>query len=83
MRILDRQVIDLVPVPPIAVGMRTGIAIVSYADRLTFGVIGDYDAQLDVDELARGIEHGIARLVDVASAATHTRRRGNLILLSG
>lgn len=83
MRILDRQVIDLVPVPPIAVGMRTGIAILSYADRLTFGVIGDYDAQLDVDELARGIEHGIARLVDVASAATHTRRRGNLMLLSG
>ncbi|BBX82949.1 wax ester/triacylglycerol synthase family O-acyltransferase [Mycolicibacterium aubagnense] len=83
MRILDRQIIDLVPVPPIAVGMRTGIAILSYADHLTFGVIGDYDAQLDVDELARGIEHGIARLVDVASAAMHTRRLGNLMLLSG
>ncbi|WP_418001612.1 wax ester/triacylglycerol synthase family O-acyltransferase [Mycobacterium sp. PDNC021] len=83
MRILGCQIIDLVPVPPIAVGMRTGIAILSYADRLTFGVIGDYDAQLDVDELARGIEHGIARLVDVASAALHTRRLGNLMLLSG
>jgi len=83
MRILDRQIIDLVPIPPIAVGIRTGIAILSYADRLTFGVIGDYDAQLDVDELARGIEHGIARLVAVASAAIHTRRLGNLMLLSG
>jgi diacylglycerol O-acyltransferase len=83
MRILDRQILDLVPVPPIAIGIRTGIAILSYADRLTFGVIGDYDAQLDVDELARGIEHGIGRLVAVANAAIHTRRLGNLMLLSG
>ncbi|WP_071286094.1 WS/DGAT/MGAT family O-acyltransferase [Mycolicibacterium llatzerense] len=83
MRILGRRIVDLVPVPPIAVGMRTGIAIMSYADRLTFGVIGDYDAQLDVDEIARGIEHGITRLVAVASAALHTRRLGNLMLLSG
>lgn len=83
MRILGRRIVDLVPVPPIAIGMRTGIAIMSYADRLTFGVIGDYDAQLDVDEIARGIEHGITRLVAVASAALHTRRLGNLMLLSG
>lgn len=83
MRMLDREVLDLVPVPPIAAGIRTGIAILSYADHLTFGVIGDYDAQLDVDELTAGIERGIARLVAVASAAIHTRRLGNLMLLSG
>ncbi|MUL47134.1 wax ester/triacylglycerol synthase family O-acyltransferase [Mycobacterium sp. CBMA293] len=81
MRILGRPIVDLVPVPPIAVGMRTGIAVMSYADRLTFGVIGDYDAALDVDDLARGIEHGIAHLVSVASAAAHTHRLGNLMLL--
>ena len=34
-------------------------------------------------ELARGIEHGITHLIAVASAATHTRRLGNLMLLSG
>ncbi len=50
---------------------------------LTFGVIGDYDAELAADDLASGIEHGIAHLVAVASAATHTRRLGNLMLLSG
>ncbi|MDR3661338.1 MAG: wax ester/triacylglycerol synthase family O-acyltransferase [Mycobacterium sp.] len=83
MHMLGRQIVDLVPVPPIAIGMRTGIAMMSYADRLTFGVIGDYDAELDADELARGIEHGIARLVTVASAAAHTRRSGNLMLLVG
>ena len=83
MRIMGRQIIDLVPVPPIAVGMRTGIAIMSYADRLTFGVIGDYDAELDADDVAAGIRHGIERLAAVASAAVHTRRLGNLMLLSG
>ncbi len=83
LRIMGREIIELVPVPPLAVGMRTGIAIMSYADRLAFGIIGDYDAELDVDELARGISHGLTRLVDVATATTHTRRLGNLLLLSG
>ena len=31
------------PIPPIALGLRTGIAIVSYADKLVFGITGDYD----------------------------------------
>lgn len=83
MRLMGRQIAALVPVPPIAMGMRTGIAIMSYADRLTFGVIGDYDAELDTEDLARGIENGLAHLISVASAATHTRRLGNLMLLSG
>jgi diacylglycerol O-acyltransferase len=83
MQIMGREIIELVAVPPIAIGMRTGIAIMSYAGDLTFGVIGDYDAELDVDDLAQGIEHGIARLVSVASAARHTLRAGNLMLLSG
>lgn len=83
LRIMGRRIIELVPVPPLAVGMRTGIAIMSYADCLAFGVIGDFDAELGVDELARGIAHGLTRLVDVATAAPHTRRLGNLLLLSG
>jgi diacylglycerol O-acyltransferase len=83
MRIMGREIVELVPVPPIAIGMRTGIAIMSYAGDLTFGVIGDYDAELDVDDLAQGIEQGIARLVSVASAARRTLRAGNLMLLSG
>lgn len=82
-QVLGRQVVELVPIPPIAVGMRTGIAVMSYAGALTFGVIGDYDAKIGAEDLARGIEHGMTRLVDVATAAQHTRRSGNLLLLSG
>ena len=46
----------MLPIPPIALQLRTGIAIVSYADELVFGITADYDAAPDVDELARGIE---------------------------
>lgn len=82
MHFMDRAIIDLVPVPPLAIGIRTGIAMLSYAGYLTFGVLGDYDAELDVDELTEGIAHGLARLSEVAAAAGHTRRSHNLLLLS-
>jgi diacylglycerol O-acyltransferase len=63
LRIMDREVVRMLPIPPIALGLRTGVAIVSYADELTFGITADYDAAPDVDELAAGIEHGVAELV--------------------
>lgn len=63
LRVFDREVLRMMPIPPIALGLRTGVAIVSYADELAFGITADYDAAPDVDELAAGIEHGIAELV--------------------
>ncbi len=65
LRIMDREVLRMMPIPPIALNLRTGVAIVSYADELAFGITADYDAAPDVDELARGIEQGIAELVDL------------------
>ncbi|MDX1875161.1 wax ester/triacylglycerol synthase family O-acyltransferase [Mycolicibacterium sp. 120266] len=73
----------LLPVPPIAVHLRTGIAILSYADELVFGVIADADSPVGPDELARGIEAGVAHVVSIAAAARHSRRLGNLLLLAG
>lgn len=61
-RIMGREVISVLPIPPIALQLRTGVAILSYADSLVFGIIADYDAAPDVDELAHGIELAIARL---------------------
>lgn len=63
MRIAGREVVRVVPVLPIALQLRTGIAILSYADELVFGITGDFDAAPDVTELARGIERGVAQLV--------------------
>lgn len=73
-RVMGREVVRLLPIPPIALGLRTGIAMLSYADDLVFGITADFDAAPDVDELARGIEQGVARLVALSAAAR--RRKG-------
>lgn len=74
-------VLTVLPVPPIAVHLRLGIAISSYVDDLSFGLIGDFDSPLDVDELAAGIAAGVDRLVRLAAAAKKSKRLGALLLL--
>jgi diacylglycerol O-acyltransferase / wax synthase len=59
---MDRKVARLLPIPPIALRLRTGVAVLSYADDLVFGITADYDAGADVEQLARGIEMAVARL---------------------
>lgn len=63
LQVLGRPVEALLPIPPIAPQLRTAIGMLSYVDQLVFGIIADYDATPDVDELANGIELGVARLV--------------------
>jgi diacylglycerol O-acyltransferase len=63
---MGREVLRLLPIPPIALQLRTGIAMLSYGDDLVFGVTADYDAVPDVDELAEGIERAVARLVAIS-----------------
>ncbi|WP_068273052.1 WS/DGAT/MGAT family O-acyltransferase [Aldersonia kunmingensis] len=67
LHLLGREVVDLLPVPPIAMQLRTGVAILSYADTLAFGITGDYDTAADVDELASGIEDAVDQLVELCS----------------
>ncbi|MET0474508.1 MAG: WS/DGAT domain-containing protein [Mycobacterium sp.] len=80
--VMDRPVVSLMPIPPIAVHLRLGIAITSYADELAFGVIGDFDAAVDADDLARGIDDGVQRLVSVTQACKRSRRLGNQLMRS-
>lgn len=82
LHVMGREVVSLMPVPPIALQLRTGIAIMSYADELVFGLIGDFDAEVGVEELAAGINEGVQRLIDVSLASHRSRRRGNNVLLS-
>lgn len=64
--IMGRAVVRLLPIPPIALQLRTGVAMLSYGDDLVFGVTADYDAVPDVGELAAGIERAVARLVEIS-----------------
>ncbi|MFZ0907785.1 MAG: wax ester/triacylglycerol synthase family O-acyltransferase [Mycobacterium sp.] len=59
---MGSKVARLLPIPPIALRLRTGVAVLSYANDLVFGITADYDAAADVDELAKGISMAVARL---------------------
>lgn len=69
--LMGRPVLEILPIPPIALQLRTGIAMLSYADSFIFGITADYDTAPDVDALAAGIEKGVAQLV----AASGARKR--------
>lgn len=72
-RLLGRRVLEILPIPPIALHLRTGVAMVSYVDQFVFGITGDYDAAPDLDALASGIEDAVARLLE-ASRALRVKR---------
>ena len=72
-RLIGRRVLEILPIPPIAFQLRTGIAMLSYADTFIFGITADYDTAPDIEALAAGIEDGVARLV-AASRAPRRKR---------
>lgn len=62
-RLMGRRVLEMLPVPPIALSVRTGVAMISYGDAFVFGITADYDTAPDIEALAGGIEKGLAQLV--------------------
>ena len=62
LQMMGSRVASLLPIPPIALRLRTGVAVLSYADELVFGITADYNSGADVDELANGIETAVTRL---------------------
>ena len=74
--VMGREVLEVLPVPPIALGLRTGVAMVSYADTFVFGITADYDGAPDIDELARGVERGVERLVTLSGSPRRSRGVG-------
>ncbi|MFX0577861.1 wax ester/triacylglycerol synthase family O-acyltransferase [Nocardia nepalensis] len=67
--VLGHKVLELLPCVPIAMRLRTAIAILSYGDHLAFGITGDYDTTPDIDVIADGIRDGIAELAEHATVA--------------
>lgn len=81
LRFMGSDVVGLYPVPPLALDLRTGVAMLSYADDLFFGILTDYDVVADVDQLARGIEAAVARLVAIGKRRKNPATRGPLSLV--
>ena len=62
LQVMGGKVTRVLPIPPIALQLRTGVAVLSYADDLVFGITADHTAAADLDELANGIEKAMERL---------------------
>lgn len=80
LQLMGRRVIEVLPIPPIGMQLRTGVAILSYADRLFFGVLADFTVA-DADELARGIEAAVAVLLARSRRRKPARDRHGLALV--
>jgi len=83
LQLMGQRVLSVFPVPPIAMQLRTGVAMLSYAEDLFFGVLADYEAVADIDALARGIELAVARLVAISKHRKKIRGRRGLSLVVG
>lgn len=69
MRVLGREVLELLPYVPIAVRLRLGVAVMTYRDEAVFGVTADFAALPDAGPLISTIERTLADLAASVSAA--------------
>ena len=63
------------PLVPLVENAALGIAIMSYNGRIDFGLVADYDALPDLDDVAAALEGAIAELAAVAGAADRRAAR--------
>jgi len=64
--LMGREMRQIVPVAFLPDHHALAIAAMSYNGKLTFGLLGDYDAMPDLDRLAHFFEESLAELVDAA-----------------
>jgi WS/DGAT/MGAT family acyltransferase len=81
LQIMGCTVSAVLPIPPIALQLRTGAAILRYADSLFFGILTDYTTIADANELARGIEAAVSRLLIRSKRRRAGRDRHGLSLV--
>jgi WS/DGAT/MGAT family acyltransferase len=64
--LLGRRLERLFPQVPLAANAALGIAVMSYDGTMNFGLLGDYDALPDLDEVAAALEASLAELAAAA-----------------
>jgi hypothetical protein len=72
---LGRRLLRIYPQVPLVRNTALGIAIMSYDGTLNFGLLGDYDALPDLDDLAAALRDAIAELAAIAGVARKPRSR--------
>ncbi len=67
--VLGRELQDIFPVAFLPENHALAIAIMSYNGGIDYGLLADYDAMPDLDEIAKGIEEATAELLAEAERA--------------
>jgi len=65
--VVGRKMLAVFPIAFLPKDHALAIAIMSYDGHMNFGLLGDYDAMDDLDELATAIEDALAELVSLAA----------------
>src|SRR3954453_17806429 len=73
--VLGRELQDLFPVAFLPENQALAVAIMSYNGSIDFGLLGDYDAMPDLEELGDDLRESLAELVAAAGPAPRRRRR--------
>jgi WS/DGAT/MGAT family acyltransferase len=67
--VLGREMEEIFPIAFLPENHALAVAIMSYNGRICFGLLADFDAVDDVDQIASGIESSLAELEEAAAAA--------------
>jgi diacylglycerol O-acyltransferase / wax synthase len=67
-----RRMLDPFPMVPLAKNQALGIALLSYAGTINFGLVGDYDLMWDLDEFAEGLRGSLEELAEAAGVELAT-----------
>jgi WS/DGAT/MGAT family acyltransferase len=57
-----KRMIDTFPMVPLAKNQALGVALLSYAGRINFGLVGDYDLLWDLDDFTEDVRESLAEL---------------------
>jgi diacylglycerol O-acyltransferase / wax synthase len=57
-----RRMMDPFPMVPLAKNQALGVALLSYAGRINFGLVGDWDLMWDLDDFADDVRESLAEL---------------------
>ncbi len=73
--VLGRELQDLFPIAFLPENQALAVVVMSYNGRMDFGLLGDYDAMPDIEELGDALRESLAELVEAAGGGKPRRRR--------
>ena len=73
--LLGRKLLRIYPMVPLAQRQAVCVGIMSYDGQVNFGLIGDYDAMGDLDDLGADLDAALSELVEAAGGERGFLRR--------